>query len=110
VTEPACVSAHAPTVREIQATVARRFGVPAQIMREPDGRGARLRKHAQPRQLAMSLSLLMTRHSCVRVGHFFGRDHATVLFARTSINRRMRKDPELVAATRDVLRELRGAL
>jgi hypothetical protein len=55
----------------------------------------------------MSLSLLMTGIRAFASAISSGADHATVLFARTSINRRMRKDPELVAATRDVLRELR---
>lgn len=98
-------------VADVQRAVAREFDLPVSVMSEPSGvPGAQTAEHARPRQLAMSLSLILTRHSLVRVGQFFGnRDHSTVISARKSVDRRLRTDAKFKASARNVLRELREA-
>lgn len=103
------MAAGIPTIAAIQGTVAARFGLDRSIMVEPDGIGARLRDRAHPRQLAMTLAMLLTDHSEVRVGHFFGgRDHTTVLSARRAVEKRRREDPKLHALMREITFELIG--
>lgn len=83
-------------VRDIQQAVAREHGIDPAIMRWPYRHsGARLRDHAWPRQEAMALSLLLTDHSKVRIGHFFGgRDHSTVIEARKRVSQRATENAE----------------
>jgi chromosomal replication initiator protein len=84
------------TIANIQDAVAAEHGIDPAIMREPDGLGARHRSHVYPRQEAMRLAMLLTEHTSVRIGHFFGRrNHATVLAASNRVDVRMRTDPEL---------------
>jgi chromosomal replication initiator protein len=98
-----------PTVAEIKRAVAAELEIDVAAMSEPDGaQGSRLYDRARPRQLAIALSALMTRHSKARIGFFFGRrDHSTVFYARRAVNARLRSDPELRAKAMNVLRELR---
>jgi chromosomal replication initiator protein len=89
-------------VSEIQRATAARFKIQHQ-----DLVGRRnLREYARPRQIAMSLACELTRHSVSRIGHFFDRDHSTVLHARRQVARLERGDLDVMAA----LSELRERL
>lgn len=95
------------TIASIQRKVAREHGVDPAIMREPDGVGTRHRTHVYPRQEAMRLAMMLTEHTSVRIGHFFGnRDHSTVLQASKSVAQRMRADDKLYDRMRRVTLEL----
>jgi chromosomal replication initiator protein len=98
-----------PTVAEIKRAVAAEFEIDVAAMSEPYRAGLNVCTTAsRPRQLAIALSALMTRHSKARIGFFFGqRDHSTVFHARRAVNARLRSDPELRAKAMNVLRELR---
>lgn len=80
------------TIASIQRGVAREYRVPLRIMREPDGIGARMPQHAHPRQVAMALAFRLTDHGFSRIGHYFGgRDHTTVIYALSAVERRRAK-------------------
>jgi chromosomal replication initiator protein len=97
-----------PTIAAIRAATARQYGVPANSMREPSAsKGAGRWEFVRPRQAAMELCALLTSHSYVRIGHFFGgRDHSTVIAARRSVARRRRTDAELHERMRRVTLDL----
>lgn len=98
---------HQPRVAEIQAAVARQYGVPLAMMRAPSGRGVMIREYARPRQIAMCLATRLTDHSLTRIGHFFGgRDHSTVLFACDQVEKRCSQDARLHASMREITLEL----
>jgi chromosomal replication initiator protein len=83
-------------VADIQRAFAREHGIDPAIMREPDGLGARKRPRAWARQEAMHLALMLTPHSTVRIGQFFGgRDHSTVIEADRRVAERRRRDPDV---------------
>ena len=89
-------------VADIQNTVARNFGIPAMLIREP----TRVRKIARPRQIAMLLSREMTRLSLPAIAREFRRDHTTVLHGIGAAKKFMAEDPELarkVASIRRVI-------
>jgi chromosomal replication initiator protein len=88
-------------VSDIQAAVARHYGLPVE---ELTGE-CRKRIVARPRQIAMRLAHLLTEHSTVRIGQFFGRDHSTVIHARKAITR-LRADPEIHQAMRVITLQL----
>ena len=95
------------TIASIQAAVAAEHGVDPAVMREPDGMGTRHRSHVYPRQEAMRLSMLLTEHTSVRIGHFFGhRDHSTVLEASKRVGQRINADPKLHDRMRRVTLQL----
>jgi chromosomal replication initiator protein len=99
-----------PRVVDIKRAVAAEFGIAAAVMSEPAPTArvsANTYPHSRPRQLAMALSVLMTRHSQARVGAFFHRDPTTVIHARRAVNARLRHDEEMRERTRNVLRRLR---
>jgi chromosomal replication initiator protein len=83
----------------IADTVAAQFGLTrAQLL----GR-RRLPHLVLPRHIAMLLSLEMLHASLPQVGHWFGRDHSTVLHARERMRRRIavnRRFAKTVAALR----------
>ena len=94
-------------VRDIQRAFAKQFKLPIEAMNEPDGVGARVFERSHPRQMAMTVSMILTTHSLVRVGQFFGgRDHSTVLNAVRKTERRCAEDPEAREAMRSVARKL----
>jgi hypothetical protein len=78
-------------VADIQATVARNFGIPAMLIREP----TRVRRIARPRQIAMLLSREMTKLSLPAIAREFRRDHTTVLHGIGAAKRFINDDPEL---------------
>lgn len=77
-------------VADIQREVAQPWHVPLGAMTAPRSAGGNVRRIAHARQVAMSLSVRLTRHSCTRIGELFGgRDHSTVIYAcRTVASRR----------------------
>lgn len=98
-------------VADIKRAVAAEFGVTVDMLSEPvPTHKCNLNTYniSRPRQLAMALSVEMTRHSQTRVGMFFHRDRTTVLHARQAVNSRLRSDAELRAHTRNILRSLRA--
>lgn len=100
---------HIPTIAAIQKAVAEQHGVPVEGMTEPDGIGARLREKAWPRQEAMWLAVMLTEHSLVRIGHFFGRrDHSTIISACRAVEARRKRNPRLHAKLRKVTLEVLG--
>lgn len=78
-------------VSEVQKAVADLYGLPVAVMRAPDGMfGIRERRFARPRQVAIYLASCLTAHSYVRIGQLFGgRDHSTILWAISSVKRRL---------------------
>ena len=77
-------------IAEIQAEVARHYGLSEETIREPaDTPGTRIYERSHPRQVAIYLSTKLTRQSLARIGHYFGgRDHSTVLHAVASVQKR----------------------
>jgi chromosomal replication initiator protein len=99
------VSAQRILVRDIQKAVADLYGLPADIMREPDGMyGSRERSRVRPRQVAMYLSRQLCaggkqrekgRASLTAIGRRFGgRDHTTILHGCRTVERFMLSDTE----------------
>lgn len=91
------MAAGIPTIAEIQRTVAAECETPVAWMTEPTGTPrTRLWLVSHPRQEAIALAALLTEHSYVRIGHFFGRrDHSTVMSACQSVAKRRRADPKV---------------
>ncbi|MCK5897191.1 MAG: chromosomal replication initiator protein DnaA [Cocleimonas sp.] len=66
------------TIDDIKKTVAQHYNIRISDLNSP----ARTRSIARPRQIAMSLSKELTRHSYPEIGdNFGGRDHSTVIHA-----------------------------
>ena len=84
-----------PTIREIQAAVAARYGVSASTLVETRTGG---RSDARPRLLVMWLARQCTPYTLARIGrHFGGRDHKTVSHAVRRVEQMMRTDRDLAA-------------
>jgi chromosomal replication initiation ATPase DnaA len=97
-----------PMIAEIKRAVVAGFRIDPGALTEPDGMGSRHRDRVRPRQVAMALSLTMTRHSSVKIGELFGgRDHSTVLHARTAANAFLLSDANTRESTRRVIELLR---
>jgi chromosomal replication initiator protein len=95
-------------VSDIQAMVAQTYGVPSDIMVEPDGTpGARSPKHSEPRSVAMTLSARLTEHGAIKIGRLFGgRDHTTVGYAINKIETAAVTDLRLRDTMRRITLEL----
>jgi chromosomal replication initiator protein len=93
-------------IADIQREVARELKVPVSIMRDrtPTSKcGANPWPTARARQAAIALSVLLTEHSNVRIGSFFGgRDPTTVRHASMMVAKRRKTDPALHNALRRV--------
>jgi chromosomal replication initiator protein len=77
------------TIRDIQETVARFYGLPVLEMRS----GRRDRSIARPRQVAMYLSRRFTTQTLPAIGERFGnKDHSTVIHALHKINELKQED------------------
>ena len=96
-----------PTVRKIQKSTAKAFGITADELLSFD----RHKRVCWPRQAAMHMARDLTNHSLPDIGRFFGgRDHATVLNAIKRVESRMRDFPEFAKAYRSARsKALRGA-
>lgn len=96
-------------INDIQNAVARQYRVLPSRMKQPDGQGSRKRRIARARQVAMCLSVQLTDHSLVRIGHYFGgRDHSTVIHACRAVEQRRRKDGRIHRRLRALTLELAG--
>lgn len=85
----------------IQDTVAVSYGINPRLMRMP----ARDRFASWPRQVAMYLARELTNKSLANIGQIFGhRDHTTVIYAISQVEKRMAADP-LYRADVEALRE-----
>jgi chromosomal replication initiator protein len=93
-----------PTIREIQAAVAARYGMSSAALVETRTGG---RSDARPRLLVMWLARQCTPYTLARIGrHFGGRDHKTVSHAVRRVEQMMRTDRDLARTAV----QLRGAL
>lgn len=84
-----------PTIADIQSEVCAHYKLPASDMTGP----RRSKAVAHPRQVAMFLSCQLTRRTLPEIGQRFGgRDHTTVIHARTVVPLRMAEHDELKEA------------
>ncbi len=75
------------SVERIQALVAEEYGFPNDLIRSK----TRKKEIAEARQIAMFLCTEFTRLTLKAIGlHFGGRDHATVIHARETVNERIK--------------------
>lgn len=75
------------SVERIQALVAEEYGFPSDLIRSK----TRKKEIAEARQVAMYLCTEFTRLTLKAIGlHFGGRDHATVIHARETVNERIK--------------------
>lgn len=82
-----------PSIKLVQSVVARAFGQPVEIMTSKE----RPQMKAWPRQVAMALAWELTGKSSTEIGlHFGGRDHGTVIHARTCVKNACDVEPETV--------------
>lgn len=92
------------SVEKIQRTVAEHFDI-----RVADMLGKRRPQNiAFPRQVAMFLCRRLTDHSTTVIGEQFNRNHGTILHAVTSIEQRMKADPQFRHKIGFLERKLRG--
>jgi chromosomal replication initiator protein len=83
----------APTITEIQTTVADRFGLTVEQLVS----SSRTAKVNWPRQLAIQLARDLTGASLLAIGREFGgRNHATVLHACKRVSERLKTDQQAV--------------
>ena len=98
-------SAGPPSVTDVQAAVAERYGVSVEQLTS--------RSRAVPinwaRQVAISLSRDLTNLSLPAIGTAFGgRNHATVIHACKRVSEQLKTDPEAVDALAQLRRDLCG--
>jgi chromosomal replication initiation ATPase DnaA len=78
------------SIRAIQETVCKEFGLEAFDMRSP----SRSRRVARPRQVALYLARTLTNRSLPEIARYFGdRDHTTILHGVRRIPELMRQHP-----------------
>ena len=79
------------SIESIQKTVCDYFGIKIQDIKAKK----RTRDIALPRQIAMSLSKILTETSLAEIGkHFGGKDHSTVIHACKQVEERRKKDED----------------
>lgn len=105
-----------PSVREVQAVIAKAKGLRVEHLRSP----SRRRDWAYPRQVAVYLARELCGKSYPQLGRSFQRDHSTCVHAHQKITRLAQQNPaleialnryreaiaELVAAKAAVMREM----
>ena len=79
------------SIAEIVQAVARGTGVSIQDL---EGRSRR-RSIVRPRQMAMLLCRRFTSASLAEIGHAFGRDHSSVIYALARVEKRAVEEPQL---------------
>jgi chromosomal replication initiator protein len=71
-------------IREVQRVVARHYGMsPAELISDD-----RCKMFAHPRQVAMYLARELSGHSLTVIGHWFHRDHSTIIHGIRSVEKR----------------------
>ncbi|MFN8510330.1 MAG: chromosomal replication initiator protein DnaA [Deinococcaceae bacterium] len=91
---------------DLLRVVAQHFNVSQEAIK---GSG-RTREVALPRQMAMYLIREMTAYSLPEIGHFFGRDHTTVLHATHKISEQLAKDPALSKTLQDIKTDIQSLM
>ena len=87
-----------PKLAEVKRVVARAHGLETGDLESQ----LRIRKYAQPRQLAAYLCRELTDHSYPEIGRAFGdRDHTTILFAYRKIAAQAAHDEKLASQVND---------
>lgn len=90
-------------IAAIKASVARHYGVPVRVMTDR----VQDHQHAQPRNVAMTLTARLTGHGDTRIGHLFGGRHrSTVRKNVRFIEHRLRSDDRMSSIMRAVTKEL----
>lgn len=89
------------TIKEIQETVARRYGVSITQILSVD----RSQSLVTPRQLAMYISRKYTPKSLLEIAAEFKKKHATIIHGVKTIEKQLDVDPDLKASLEDILQE-----
>lgn len=89
------------TIKEIQETVASRYGVTIAQILSVD----RSQSLVTPRQLAMYISRKYTPKSLLEIASEFKKKHATIIHGVKTIEKQLDVDPELKASLEDILQE-----
>jgi chromosomal replication initiation ATPase DnaA len=91
------------TIAAIQSAVATHYRLPLRVMRADPTRSY---QHSRPRHIAMFLARRLTKHSDRRIGMSFQRDRATVRYAASAVERRLRIDPAMSVTLEAIADEL----
>jgi chromosomal replication initiator protein len=75
-------------IADVQRVVARHYGLDPSDMVS----AGRDRYRTHPRQVAMFLAREMTGHSTVVIGHWFCRDHSTIVHGSQAVAKRAAED------------------
>lgn len=78
-------------IQDVQRIVARHYGLEPGYMTSAD----RSRYYAHPRQVAMYLARELTGHSTTVIGHWFNRDHSTIVHGTQVVRKRVEENPAL---------------
>lgn len=92
------------TVGEIADAAAKVFGESVEAMLSP----SRRRPLVHARQAAMYLARLHTDKSLPQIGHFFRRDHTTVIHALAQVSERLAAEPGLMERLAEVMKTVEG--
>lgn len=90
------------TLDNIKKTVCEYYNVRSQEMQSK----SRKRSLVRPRQIAMTLSKELTRHSLPEIGQSFARDHTTVIHAQRTIEALRKEDERLDEDYQKLIRKL----
>jgi chromosomal replication initiator protein len=94
-----------PTMEDIITVVTERYGVKLSELQSK----RRTNAITWPRQIAMFLARQITRHSLEEVGAYFGgRDHTTVMYAVSKVQRRLGEEQDVRDQVDQLLQRLTG--
>ena len=94
-----------PTMEDIIQVVTERYGVKLSELQSK----RRTAAITWPRQVAMFLARHITRHSLEEVGAYFGgRDHTTVMYGVSKVQKGLNKEPEVRQQLNELLQRLGG--
>ncbi|MBM3328933.1 MAG: chromosomal replication initiator protein DnaA [Calditrichaeota bacterium] len=94
------------SIERIQQIVADTYDMSSDLLRSK----TRRRDIAEARMVAMFLATEYTRHTLKAIGlHFGGRDHATIIHARETINERCKEDKQMMAQIEELRRRIEMA-
>ena len=89
------------TVREIQESVAKKFGITLAQMVSKD----RSATYVTPRQLAMYISRKYSSNTLIEISNEFNKKHATVVYNVKTMTKRLETEPALKATLEEILAE-----
>jgi chromosomal replication initiator protein len=88
-----------PTPEAILAYICKYYGLEESVIRGQQ----RVREAVQARQIAMYLIRSMTNSSAVDIGKIFdNRDHSTVLYSISQVEKKMKKDPAFAETVKEI--------